>query len=187
MKLSALVIGLALLASALPSYAGGIVMMGGGVAATGSGCTGSIGNESTADAGFFSTAANYLFLREITVTCTGTAASINARLRLHSSATNEITFVVYDSGGNRVWYGSNMYDAAIASVTGTVTDSTINYEFTPGTYRIGIMAEGTGRFYHSSTTGATSAYYSTSGFPTPPATLPAATSQTIDYEVWVTF
>lgn len=35
MKLSALVIGLALLASALPSYAGGIVMMGGGVPVSG--------------------------------------------------------------------------------------------------------------------------------------------------------
>ena len=184
MKATLVIIALLL---ATPCFAGQGMGPGPGVKGyAASGCTGTIGNNATTDAGYYSTAANYLFLREITVSCSGTATSISARLRLVDVDTREVVFVIYDSGGNRVWYGSNVYDASTATVTQTVTVA-CNYAFTAGTYRIGIMAEGNSRFYHSSATGATSAYYSSSGFPTPPTTLPSATAQTLDYEVWVTF
>lgn len=116
MKLKLSIIGLALLASALPSYAGGIMMMGGGVGATVS--NGEVGNKSGTNDDTV-TPNTYPGNDQGLIGCfsagtSGTIGYIHARLASSSGSTGQ------------------QYNGAIYSDTGTlIADGTMRDE--PGT------------------------------------------------------
>ena len=169
---------------------GGITVAysGGGIA-----CSGVKGNNATTDAEYISYGANNVILKKITIDCGGTPSSINARTRNTFDSSTEIAFCVYadDNGspGSRLWYGSPMYHSDSENTTQTLSDTSINYNFSAGDYWIGIVTEASGRWYGSSTTGGT-VYRWNSGitFPTPPASLgePYET-QAHDMSGWLVF
>jgi hypothetical protein len=154
---------------------GGITVAysGGGTA-----CSGVKGNNATTDAVHITYGIPSVILKKITIDCGGTPSSINARTRGTFDSSREIAFCVYadDNGspGSRLWYGSPMYRSDSEDKPQTLSDTSINYNFSAGDYWIGIVTEGPGRWYGSSTTGGTVYRYMdgiTFTFPTPPASL----------------
>jgi len=136
---------------------------------------------------------NQVILKKITIDCGGTPSSINARIRNTFDSSTEIAFCVYadDNGspGSRLWYGSPMYHSGSENTTQTLSDTSINYNFSAGDYWIGIVTEAPGRWYGSSTTGGTVyRYMSGITFPTPPASLGEPDeNQEHDLSGWLVF
>lgn len=154
-------------------------------------CSGVKGNNSTADAGYQADTKNDLLLMPITIDCSGTPISINMRTRYHKSASTRVVMCVYADNagapGDRLWYGSPMYDAS--ETTATVVDSSIDYSFSAGNYWIGYMSEGPGRWYHSSATGGSVwIRYNSGTFPTPPSSAgSSSTTNVYQMEGWLIF
>lgn len=116
MKLKLSIIGLALLASALPSFAGGIVMMGGGVAvAGGDGVIGTTGHAGSDEQGGADTA----FFSSFTTT---TAGSVQyGHMYVVDGNNNTVCIALYDSSGNVLAYASG--------AAGNNTSQWVNVDF----------------------------------------------------------
>ena len=156
------------------------------------GCTGNYGNTNTTYTGYRVSTANYIYLAPITLNCGGTPESINFNLKYADTSDREIVICVYsDNGGvpyERLWYSSPIYDAATSSFA--VSSQSIDYNFSAGTYWIGILTEysGTRWAYSAETGGAHHVFSYGSTFPTPAATLGTAyRTEEYDMTIWLEF
>ena len=184
-----------LLMSSLAWAGSTTVVVGQGGGAGGGGCSGSYGNNSTADATYKTMVNGYPYIKKVTLDCAGTPASINFRCNLMSTD-NSIVFMVYAddrSGGGpatRVWYSGTAIGDTSTGIK-TYSDTSINCELSAGSYWIGVVAGAIIRMYESDSSPDTqNGYLNNSGFyPTPPATTAHAYGDDTDedYEIWLTF
>ena len=163
-----------------------VVGQGGG----GEACSGTHGNNATSDAGYVAPAADVMLVRQFVITCTGTPATINYR---NKYGNGNVKFLIYSDSGSEP--STNLYTSAGQAIGNpqsntTITDSSCDYELTPGTYYIGVVADVGNRVYYSSATGGTAWNVMSSGsYTTPPASWPTATDEgrVEELEIWLTF
>lgn len=175
-------------------FAGSICNVVVGQVSSGSGggeaCSGTYGNTDADAATYRSIAADRLYVTKVTLDCSGDAASINFRCKY--SNTNVVFAVYSDSAGapgSRLWYSGTPIATGDSSTVVTISDTSINYAFTAGTYWIGVVAEGAARMYESASTGGdVKRCANTDSYATPPESFgEPSDSYENDVKVWLEF
>lgn len=169
------------------------VIEGGAVPAAGeAGCTGPQGNNADPAATYLSASADRVFVTPVVLTCGGTPSSINLRTKYGNT---NMVFALYDDDGTaggpgtRLWYSGTPVATGNSSTVVTISDNTINYELSAGTYYIGAAFEASGRIYETAATGGdVRKAASTDAYAVPPESFgdPASTPAN-DVCIWLVF